>query len=56
MSITLDQIIQQGGPVGFALLFAWLWINEKSNHKETRKSLDDLTAKILRKAGVIDNV
>ena len=29
MSMTLDQIIQQGGPVGFALLFAFMWLRSE---------------------------
>lgn len=58
MQVTLDQIIQTGGPAGMALLFAWLWLDARQSLKDLNKRLDDerkehreFLNRILRKAG-----
>jgi len=41
MTFTLQEIIQMGGPTGFALLFAWLWQNAVKKYEARVKLLED---------------
>lgn len=57
MNIDLADIIQNGGPVGFALLFAWLWLRAegKIGRLEDKleakgKELIEFYKEIIRKA------
>jgi hypothetical protein len=41
MNIDLATIIQNGGPAGFALLFAWIWLRTENELKEFRRESDE---------------
>jgi hypothetical protein len=49
--MTLDIATILAGASPLTLVFAWLYVQEKGDHKETQKKFENLVDRLLKKAG-----
>lgn len=51
MSPELIQILERGGPLGFTMLFAWLWVRSEKKLERVEGEYNALMMRLIKKAG-----